>query len=194
MTRPVRRAAFFALALGLSACGDHLGTYKLEDVRVVQQLPQRNTPDWPAYPYSQYLRIELSSEFNLNTANTGPGLYTDADFCPLRDPNRLIAFGPVANDELPVESWKRQQRLAPDRRDGRYHYFVYVVPSSSQRKLFTNSTDQIPAYDLRHDQRPICIRFFVPGYNIIKSRSDAVEIPAQSIARALSSSSVMARP
>jgi hypothetical protein len=159
----------------------------VEDVQLVRQLPSDKPDDLTPSPYSEYLRIELSSDFNLNTADTGPGLYTEADFCPFRDPDRFIAFGPVANDERPVESWKRTQRLTPNHQDGRYHYFVYVVPAFSKRKLFTNSPNQIPAYDLRHERRGVCLRFFVPGYNIIASRSDTVEVPAQLLARALGS-------
>ena len=157
----------------------------MEEVRLVRELPQNETIDWPAHPYPEFLRVELSSDFNLNTANTGPGLYTDGDSCPLRNPDRLIAFGPIATDRLAVESWRRGKQLAPNRRDGRYHYFVYVVPSSAPRKSFANSNDLIPAYDLRKQERSICLRFHVPGYNIIRSRSDTVEVPKAMLAEVL---------
>lgn len=184
----LRPVAPFALAICLNACGDHLGTYTLEEVTLVRELPQNDTLDWPAHPYPEFLRIELSSEANLNTANTGPGLYTDADFCPLRNSNRLIAFEPIATDERALQDYRRGRKLVANARDGRFHYFVYVVPSSSQRKPYTNSTDNIPAYDLRRQKQDICLRFFVPGYNLITSRSDVVRIPTQVLARALDQS------
>jgi hypothetical protein len=159
----------------------------MENVRLVRELPQNETIDWPPHSYPEFLQVELSSDFNLNEANTGPGLYTDADFCPLRNSNRLIAFEPIAADQHAVEGWRRGRQLTRDRRDGRYHYFVYVVPTSPARKLFNNSEDQIPAYDLRQQRRSICVRFFVPGYNIIASHSDPVEVPTDMIEKAFES-------
>jgi hypothetical protein len=163
-----------AIALSLSGCGDHLGAYTIDDVRLVAALPQNDTLDWPPHPYPEFLRIELSSSFDLSGVNTGPGLYTDADFCPLRNSHRLIAFGPISNDETYVDG--RSRRLEPDPRDGRYHYLVYVVPSSPPRKLYTNSKQQIPGYDLRKQKQEICLRFFIPGYNLVPSRSDVLRI------------------
>lgn len=170
------------LALSLSGCGEHLGEYQLEDVRVVRGLPAalvgRDPPD------REYLRVELSSRTSLYAAHTGPGLYTDADFCPLRNRSRLIAFEPVASDGEAVEDWKRKGALTPDPRDKLYHYFVYLVSSAPPRKLFTNSEDTIPAYDLRDLKHDVCLRFFIPGYNIIPSRSDVVQIPADRLGAA----------
>lgn len=172
------------VAVGLGGCGDHLGEYEAEAVRVVREIPPDASVTGLPPPYPEYFRIELSSRSNLNLAETGAGLYTDADFCPLRDPHRMIAFGPVAADGKPVESWARKGALAPDPRDGRYHYFVYVVPSSPARKPYSNSTDIIPAYDLRSGGRDLCLRFFVPGYNIVPSRSATVRVSAGLIATA----------
>lgn len=174
-----------ALALGLGACGDPLGEYRAEDVRLVREVPPDLSITGSPLPYPQYVRIELSSQANLNAAKTGPGLYTHADYCPFREWNRIIAFGPLAGDGTSVESWKRRGTPAPDRRDGLYHYFVYVVPSSPPRKAVGNATRQIPGYDLRETGRDLCLRFFVPGYNFIASRSETVRIKAGSIAAAL---------
>ena len=176
------------LPLWLSACGDHLGEYRMEDVRLVRAIPPAAVDGRTDSPYPEFVRIELSSPASLYDAETGPGLYADVDFCPLRNPDRLIAFGPLANDEDGVESWKRRKALTPDRRDKRYHYFVYVVPRSPPRKLFTSSEDTIPGYDLRKQRRGICLRFHVPGYNIIPSRSDTVQIRAETLATAFSPS------
>lgn len=176
------------MAIGLAGCGDHLGSYEVEEVRLVDRLPQHETLDLPPRPYPEFLRIELSSETDLNAVETGPGLYADADFCPFRDPYRLIALGPVAGDELAVENWRRGRALERDRRDGRYHYVVYLVPSSPPRNFRGDSEAPIPGYDLRRELRDLCLRFFVPGYNIIPSRSDVVRVEAGAIAEALAGS------
>lgn len=178
-------SAVLSLAVPLSACGDHLGAYEVEEVRLVDQLPQNDTLDWPPHPYAEFLRIEVSSTSNLSAINTGPGVYTDADFCPLRDAYRLLALGPIANDETFIDG--RSRHLIPDRRDGRYHYLIYVVPSSSARKLFSNSVDEKPPYDLRKQGRDLCLRLFLAGYNLIPSRSDVIKVPAKTLADALRS-------
>jgi hypothetical protein len=176
----VTLAAGLPLALFLSSCGDHLGEYQLQDVRLVRQIPEDALDGRDAPSSSEYLRVELSSETSLYAANTGAGLYTDADFCPLRDPHRLIAFGPIASDGKAVEDYKREEELRPEG-DGRYHYFVYLALSSPARKLFSNSDDVIAEYDLRQQRRDVCVRFFVPGYNITPSRSTTVAIPASTL-------------
>jgi hypothetical protein len=177
-----------SLPLWVSGCGDHLGEYRTEDVRLVPAIPPAAVNGMTNSPYPEFVRIELSSPTNLYDAKTGPGLYADADFCPLRNPNRMIVFGPVANDEDAVERWKRKKALTPDSRDKRYHYFVYVVPRSPPRKLFSNSKDTITGYDLRNQPRDICLCFHVPGYNIVPSRSDTVKIHAETLSAAFNPS------
>src|SRR6186713_1851490 len=95
------------LVLSLASCGDHLGDYRLEDVRLIEAIPQIADAGMKYQRPSEYVRIELSSEASLYAANTGSGLYADVDFCPLKNPDQMIAFGPVATDEKAVESWKR---------------------------------------------------------------------------------------
>jgi hypothetical protein len=102
---------------------------------------------------------------------------------PIRGSNKLIAFGPIGKDGKPVEEYKRVDKLERGA-DGRYHYPVYVVTNAPARKLFTNSEDVIPPYDLRKSKRDICLRFFVPGYNITPSKSRTVRIPAATLANA----------
>lgn len=176
--------AVLALPLLLNACGEHLGEYQFEDVRLVHSLPLAAVDGKSTQPGWEYLRVELSSRTSLYAAQTGPGLYADADFCPLRDQNRLIVFGPVATDGNAVEDWKRNGTLTPDPRDNRYHYFVYLVASSPPRKLFANLGLAMPAYDLRGQKQDVCLRFHIPGYNISPSRSDVVLIPADKLASA----------
>jgi hypothetical protein len=182
----VRAAALaFVMSFLPSGCGDHLGAYRIIDVRVVRQFPEGDEIDTPSPPYPEYLRIELSSETNLNAMDTGAGLYVHADFCPRPGLDRMIAFGPLASDQGPVENWRRAQALTQDPRDGRYHYFIYLVPSSPPRRRFTNSSDVLPGYDLRVARRDLCLRLYVPGYNIIPSRSNVVRIRAATLRGAL---------
>jgi|GEM_PF-3209888 len=185
-----RSTALLPLLLALGGCGDYLGEYRFEDVRLVQAIPSEAFIGVEPPPYPEYLQITLSSEeASLYDADTGPGLYTDADFCPLRNPNQMIAFGPVSPDGSGVENWKRETRPSPNPRDGRYHYLVFVVPRSLARKPYSNATETIPEYDLRADGRDICLRFHVPGYNITPSRSATIEVPAARVAAALGSHS-----
>ena len=171
---------------GLVACGVHLGDYKVQDVRLVREMPLGDEQSRPNPPYPRYLRVELASTASLYTAHTGPGLYTEADFCPFDDGDRIIAFGPQATDGHAVEGWKRNAPLKRDKRDGLYHYFVYIVPASPTRKLFANSGSEVAGYDVFSQRKPICIQFFVPGYNITDSRSNMIEIPAEAVLQALS--------
>lgn len=179
--------AILAICFALSACGKNLGTYKVEDVRSVREIPSGNEPPFERPRYPDYIRVELSSQTNLNDGDTGAGLYVDADFCPLRDPYRIIAFGPLAMDGRAVEDWKRTEKFTRDSRDGRFHYYVYVVPQSPRRKLIANSTDVIQSYDLKSQSRSICLRFHIPGYNITRSQSEAVEVLLQTPKVALTS-------
>lgn len=173
-----------ALIVATGGCGEHLGAYRAEDVRLVSTIPPAAL-DGVEVPYKEYLRIELSSPKSLYAAETGGGLYTEADFCPLRNRYQMVGFGPVSTQGRRVESWAGGQAPSRRSRDGRFHYFVYIVPQSAARKPYPNADETLPAYDLRRQRRDICLRFFAPGYNIIPSRSDTVRIPADSIAAAL---------
>ncbi len=177
----------FAVAAtpALSGCGERLGSYEVGDVRLVTKAPselgiQDNPP-----PYSEFVRIDLTSEFNLTDAETGPGLYTDADFCPVEDWGRMIAFEPLDAEMRPVEDWKREGAPARRHKDGRYHYSVYLVPSSGPRKPYSNAENTYAGYDLRQSERDVCLRFFVPGYNITKSASDTIRISRKKLREAL---------
>lgn len=186
----MRKARFLLVSLttflSLTACGDHLGNYQIEEVRMVSEMPRGDEEVFPdPLPYREFIRIELSSSANLNRMETGPGLYTDADFCPIGNRNQIIVFGPLGTDGHALENWRRTSAFQPSEKDGRFHYFVYVVPKSPARKRFGNSPDLIPAYDVWKARRPICLRFFVAGYNLVKSRSDVVELPGDVLQRAL---------
>jgi hypothetical protein len=188
--RSYKRKHFFLLSLmtpmaALSGCGERLGSYAVGNVQLVTEAPselgiQNNPP-----PYSEFIRIDLTSEFNITTAETGPGLYADADFCPVSDWGRMIAFGPLDAAGRPVEDWKREGEPARRHKDGRFHYSVYLVPNSAPRKPYSNAETTYPGYDLRRADGDVCLRFFVPGYNITESESDAIKVSGKKIRDAL---------
>lgn len=176
------------LALQLGACGPNLGDYRVVDVKLVKVFSgDPNSYDSiaeGAKRFPEFLRIEVSSQFDLSKAETGGGLYVEGDRCPIKNSDRLIALDVRASDELPTEDWLRKVPLRANAVDHKFHYFIYVVPSSPARKVFTNSSDTIDAYDLQRVPKPICLRLFAPGYYITKSRSRTIEVSADSIARA----------
>ena len=185
MSRTFLSAVSLMMLCGLMACGARLGDYKVQDVRLVREMPLGDEHSRPNPPYSRYLRVELASTASLYALHTGPGLYTKADFCPFDDGDRIIAFGPQTTDGHAVENWKGNAPLKRDERDGLYHYFLYIVPASPARKLFANSGSEEASYDIFLQRKPICIQFFVPGYNITASQSNMIEIPAEAVTHAL---------
>lgn len=185
--KSIGRCLLFTMTVtgALSGCGERLGRYEVGDIRLVTDAPselgiQENPP-----PYREFIRIELISEFNLSTAETGGGLYADADFCPVEDWGRMIAFEPLDAEGRPVEDWKRAGVPALRHKDGRYRYSVYLVPSSGPRKPYSNAENTYAAYDLRRSERDVCLRFFVPGYNITKSVSDTIKVSGIKLREAL---------
>jgi hypothetical protein len=189
VSNPNNRMGFFLLfplpaALALVGCGDRLGTYEVGDVRLVTEVPselgiQENPP-----PYREFVRIELTSKFNLTTADTGAGLYVDADFCPVADWGQMIAFGPLDAEDIPVKDWRRNDKPVRRHEDGRYHYTVYLVPSSKPRKPYSNASNTFSGYDLRRSEKDVCLRFFIPGYNITTSASDTIKVPRRKLKEA----------
>ena len=78
------------------------------------------------------------------------------------------------------------RQLKPDARDGRYHYTAYLLPSHPMPGVrYGESNLARPRYDLAAKPGDICLRLFAPGYNLIKSRSGVVIVPASRIAAAL---------
>lgn len=188
MRGPRRLFAVIAILIGLNGCGSHLGEYKVEDVTVVHRYPEDGSEydDVAAIAshYHEFVRVEISSVFNLFDADTGAGLYTNADFCPMRNDHRIIAFEPRASDEKAVESWKRTEKYAPNGNDGRYHYFVFLVSRSPARKIFSNDSGLIEEYDLRSANAPICLKFSVPGYNLTPSQSSVIQVSRELLGKA----------
>ena len=186
--RSLRCAVFAASLLCLLSRGDHFGNYDVLDARLVDAIPCAAMDGAASRPGSEYIEVDLTSRTSLQSKQTGAGLYVLADFCPFEDEWDVIAFGPTDRSGQPVENWRRINPMQSDRR-GRYQYRIYLAPSAPERQSVRHGAPPHPAYDLRRDQRDVCVRFFVPGYNIIASRSNTIRIPATLIAAALRSGS-----
>lgn len=185
----------------LAGCGPPLGDYRFENARLVswaefsriepEQFPEALSPDM--------LRIEFSSERDLETASEGGDLYLHADYCPAADPFRIASFGPyygersrynsrvVSSETLPDGRIRQvmagENRHPPrDPRTNRYVYSAYLIPS---RPPSSRPGLQREGYDLRADARDLCLRFERTGYFLTPSRSRTFIVPGAAIAAAL---------
>ena len=139
----------------------------------------------PSSSYEEFLEIRLISDMSITSLdNAIDGLYVDADFCPLRDKNGLIAFGPFSEsgDDLSLPS--AASVLQPDT-DGHFHYRIYFPVAHRAQTATRPGQIQLPTYDLREADSVVCMRLFAPSYNLIKSRSNTIKVPASMIAQAL---------
>jgi hypothetical protein len=190
------------VSLVLSGCGPHLGNYRYENVGLVDRaaLDALDLGDYPLGPSPDLLRVEFSSEEDLESASggSGSGLYVKADFCPFSDEYGVTAFGPYYNDRSPYTLLNRTERALPgggvaiegeqrhpsrDPRTNRYVYTTYVVPSQPVRSGAQGEARE--AYDLRAGVRDLCLRIDHPGYYLTPSRSGIFVIPGAAVAAAL---------
>ncbi|MEO6360456.1 MAG: hypothetical protein ABIO43_07795 [Sphingomicrobium sp.] len=184
MNTTARLLAAICLVLQLAACGEHLGDYSVETVKLVTDtsIPAEHRP---SPTYGEYLEIQLASQTNLvEIGDKLDGVYVDADSCPLHDPNGFIAFGPFGDDgqDLGVPSAAPALRV---HRDGRSRYRIFLAVGYRGRPATKPGQIELPTYDLRNANRDVCLRLSAPGYNLIKSRSDTIRVPVSVIAAAL---------
>jgi hypothetical protein len=182
----------FATLLPMTGCGQNLGDYAVEDIRVVPDIPRSHVGS-PSPPYDRYLEIRLASKTNLTSIGRKvDAVYVDADFCPLRNPNGLIAFGPYSDNKqdlgLPGEA-----KALDAGKDGLVRYRLYVVAAYKATQAFEPGHVQLPAYNLQAGDRDLCLRLFATGYNLIKSRSETIRVPADMVASAIKKASVRAQ-
>jgi len=182
MKRAQRLSLAVASLLPLTGCGQHLGSYAVEQVRVVTEIPQSFFSPSPSY--GRYLEIRVASKMSLTSIGRNVAVYIDADFCPLRNRNGLIAFGPYSNDEedlgLPGDATALKAG-----RDGLFRYRLYVSVAYGGQRPTGPGQLQLPTYDLKLSNRDLCLRLFAPGYNLIKSRSETIRVPAEMVSTAL---------
>lgn len=184
MRKAERFSFFVGLMLPLTGCGQYLGSYTVEAVHVVPEVPQSHFGP-PTPSYGQYLEIRLASKTNLTSfGRKVDGVYVDADFCPLRDRYGLIAFTPFSDDGRDLSS-PSDARAVQAGRDGLFRYRLYVVVAYRAQRATHPGQDQLPTYDLRRSHGDLCLRLFAPGYDLIKSRSDTIRVPAEMVAAAL---------
>ncbi len=178
-------SAWFAVVLAtplLSGCGQNLGAYAVEAVEVTTDVPLRAET---AARYRRFLEVRLASRTSLTEfADEIDGIYVDADFCPLRNPDGVIAFGPFGGDGEDLGVPSAAPALRPSA-DGDFHYRVYLPIAYRANRATKPGQIQLPTYDMRETRRDLCLRLFAPGYDIIKSRSETVTVPADLISRAL---------
>lgn len=168
----------------LTGCGQYLGSYRAESARAVTDVPNSHFGK-PSPPYGEYLEIRLASKTSLTSIGRKvDAVYVDADFCPLRDRNGLIVFGPFS-DEVRDLSLPRHASTLRAGRDGLFRYRLYVVPAYNAHRVSAPGQLQLPTYDLREAKRDLCLRLFAAGYNLIESRSDIIRVPADMISAAL---------
>lgn len=108
----------------------------------------------------------------------------DADFCPLRNEHGLIAFGPFSDDGRDVSLPFDAAPLHPGR-DGLFRYRLYLVVAYRAERAAPPGQFRLPTYDLRRSNNDLCLRLFAPGYNLTKSRSDTIRVPANMVSAAL---------
>ena len=181
----VQRVLFgFSLMLLLTGCGEYLGSYTAESAQLVADVPKSHFGP-PSPSYDQYLEIRLASKTSLTSiGNEFDAVYVDADFCPLRDARGLIALTPFGDDGGDLSLPSDARKLEPGT-DGLFRYRLYVVVAYTAALATRPGQFQLPTYDLRRSHRDLCLRLFAPGYNLIKSRSNTIRVPAAMVAAAL---------
>jgi hypothetical protein len=175
----------------LTGCGQYLGDYSVEDVHLVPGIPPSREGS-PSPSYGQYLEIRVASKTNLTSIGQRVGaVYVDADFCPLRNRDGLIAFGPYSDEKRDL-GLPRDANALKAGADGLYRYRLYVVVAYRAQRVTEPGQLQLPTYNLQVSKRDLCLRLFAPGYNLIKSQSEIIKVPAEVVATALRKAGVRA--
>jgi len=179
-----QRLTLALTSLLLTACGQHLGSYAVQQARVVTQIPPSHLGS-PSPSYGQYLEIGIASKTSLTSIGGNvDAVYVDADFCPLSNRNGLIAFGPYGDDGQDL-GLPRDAKPLRAGTDGLFRYRLYVVIAYTAQRATASGQLPLPTYNLKGSNRDLCLRLFAPGYNLIKSRSETIRVPAEIVSSAL---------
>ena len=179
-----RLMVLLVAVLPLVGCGQYLGSYTVEEAHVVTEIPKSHQGS-PTPSYGQYLEIGLASKTSLTSVRRDvTALYVNADFCPLRNDNGLIAFGPYSDDAQDL-SEPHDARPLKAASDGLFRYRLYVVVSYKAQRVTQPGQLQLPTYDLNRSNRDLCLKLFAPGYNLTGGLSDTIRVPARMISAAL---------
>lgn len=175
------RLFIVATLLLLSGCSQNLGSYGLETVSVTSDVP---IPAETAAHYGRFVEVILSSNTSLTAISEElDAVYVGADFCPLRDPNGVITFGPFDATGLDLGLPSAAPAMQPDS-DGKFRYRIYLPIAYRAKQVTQPGQIQLPTYDLRETESDLCLQLFAPGYNIIQSRSNIIRVPASVISEA----------
>lgn len=180
-------AAAGAAALLAAACAPSLGAYRFESVDMVAREAIAAPDDFEpkAAPYPAYLRVQFTSEANLNTlAETRDAIEARADLCPFKAPGDVRVLGPFAvGQALAIRARSPDGVAAPGlarvlERDenGRYAYTAYVVP-------VVGGEPGREAYDLIGQPRDLCLRLEAVGGK--PEHSNTFVAPAEAVRAAV---------
>jgi hypothetical protein len=183
MKKAERLTVALAGLLPLAGCGQYLGSYAVEQVHLVTEVPPSDFGS-PSPSYGRYLEIGLASETSLTSIGGVGAVYVHADFCPLRNDNGLIAFGPYSNDKQSLGLPDDADALKASS-DGLYRYRLYVVVAHRAQPETTPGQLQLPTYDLKQSNRDLCLRLFAPDYTLTKPLSGTIRVPAAMVSKAL---------
>lgn len=178
----MRSGLLVLLALAATAltagCGQPLGSYTVEGVSTVPTMTLTMNGREPGY--GEYFQIDLASETDLT--GLGPGvnaIYAHADFCPMRDDQGLVVFGPGDENNREVRSSDPAIKATPGA-DGLFRYRLFIVAAHPMPDVrYSASWADHQRYDLRTTQRDVCVRLHAPGYNLTPSQSRVIRIQAR---------------
>ena len=189
--KSVQLVSALTLQFALAACGKPLGTYQVQDVRLVPgEAFKRLEPYAEADP--QMLRVEFTSDTDLYDASDGggSGLYLFTSFCPFQDKKPVSVSGSYYNDQPRYDAATHAKRHpARDPKSGKYVYTTYLRLRGEASENHGDGRLNSTGYDLTARQADLCLRIEHPGYFITPSQSRTFTVPAGMIRIALSSGS-----
>jgi hypothetical protein len=167
------RLSILSATLLLVGCGQDLGAYAVEAARVTTDVPLRAEM---AAHYGQFLEVRVASRTSLTAlADEIDGVYVDADFCPLRNRDGVIAFGPFDDKGEDLGLPCKAPALRPSA-NGDFHYRFYVPIAYRAEPATKPGQSQLPTYDLRKQKSEpprVCRRPLVVSYAAISMMSAA---------------------
>ena len=176
------------LSIALQGCGPPLGKHQLEAVELVDAEQYREIDaDHKGHitNVSEIIRVKFSSETDLEAASEdGGGLYSFLSFCPYREAESHIGFGPFYNDLSEYLPEGGDRKPVRDRTTNRFVYTAYFLPTGKAAKK-SPGIDAESEYNLYSDKRNVCVKLTSPGYFITESASEIIVIPRAKIVAAI---------
>lgn len=190
---PRLRAILGLTILGLCAAlgycvtrpGETIDGTRIESIVAVAERPELFPGQNPEYlpGYGRYLQIDFSAPARLADARDGfDGIYPKVGFCPPGPETQIIALGPYLPDgrEFPLIA-----KEIPRDADGRVRYRFFVVPAHPMPGVKYDPGFNRTPYNLATDPRPMCLELESVGFEFERIRTNRIEIPASTFAKAL---------